>query len=157
MRGGRREKGSETSISRRRRAAVKAPSRGKCRTQSQQQQLEGSGVGSGIPMPQLLHTGRRRGHLNEVLTDIQARSEAELPKNKKKTHCHNDDRAKKLAMPSSDFQLQVASGRGASRGVVERGRRRRVPAKSSWRLGYLWLWLSGSFRKFKFPILDDFI
>lgn len=80
MRGGRREKGSETSISRRRRAAVKAPSRGKCRTQSQQQQLEGGGVGSGIPMPQLLHTGRRRGHLNEVLTDIQARSEAELPK-----------------------------------------------------------------------------
>lgn len=80
---GEREKGSETSISRRRRAAVKAPSRGKCRTQSQQQQLEGGG-GSGIPMPQLLHTGRRRGHLNEVLTDIQARSEAELPKNKKK-------------------------------------------------------------------------
>lgn len=121
MRGGRREKGSETSISRRRRAAVKAPSRGKCRTQSQQQQLEGGG-GSGIPMPQLLHTGRRRGHLNEVLTDIQARSEAELPKNKKKTHSHNDDRAKKLAMPSSDFQLQVASGRGACRG--ERGRLR---------------------------------
>lgn len=85
MRGGRREKGSETSISRRRRAAVKAPSRGKCRTQSQQQQLEGGGVGSGIPMPQLLHTGRRRGHLNEVLTDIQARSEAELPKKKKNT------------------------------------------------------------------------
>lgn len=84
-RGGRREKGSETSISRRRRAAVKAPSRGKCRTQSQQQQLEGGGVGSGIPMPQLLHTGRRRGHLNEVLTDIQARSEAELPKKKKNT------------------------------------------------------------------------
>lgn len=79
-RGGRREKGSETSISRRRRAAVKAPSRGKCRTQCQQQQFEGGGVGSGIPMPQLLHTGRRRGHLNEVLTDIQARSEAELPK-----------------------------------------------------------------------------
>lgn len=44
----------------------------------------GRGWGAGIPMPQLLHTGRRRGHLNEVLTDIQARSEAELPKKKKK-------------------------------------------------------------------------
>lgn len=70
-------------------------------------------------MPQLLHTGRRRGHLNEVLTDIQARSEAELPK--KKTHSHNDDRAKKLAMPSSDFQLQVASGRGVCRGRLRGG------------------------------------
>lgn len=61
-------------------------------------------------MPQLLHTGRRRGHLNEVLTDIQARSEAELPKK----NSLNDDRAKKLA--SSDFQLQVARMWGVLRG-----------------------------------------
>lgn len=45
---------------------------------------EGVGKGSGIPMPQLLHTGRRRGHLNEVLTDIQARSEAGTKKTSKK-------------------------------------------------------------------------
>lgn len=63
-------------------------------------------------MPQLLHTGRRRGHLNEVLTDIQARSEAEHPKK----NSLNDDRAKKLAMPSSDFQLQVARMWGVLRG-----------------------------------------
>lgn len=112
MRGGRREKGSETSISRRRRAAVKAPSRGKCRTQSQQQQLEGGGVGSGIPMPQLLHTGRRRGHLNEVLTDIQARSEAELPKNKKKHTATTTTERKSWQCQAAifNFKWQVEEG-----------------------------------------------
>lgn len=111
MRGGRREKGSETSISRRRRAAVKAPSRGKCRTQSQQQQLEGGG-GSGIPMPQLLHTGRRRGHLNEVLTDIQARSEAELPKKKKKHTATTTTERKSWQCQAAifNFKWQVEEG-----------------------------------------------
>lgn len=107
---GKEGKGSETSISRRRRAAVKAPSRGKCRTQSQQQQLEGGGVGSGIPMPQLLHTGRRRGHLNEVLTDIQARSEAELPKKNTATTT-TERKSWQCQAAIFNFKWQVEEGR----------------------------------------------
>jgi len=75
------ENGSETSISRRRRAAVKAPARGKCRTQEQQ-------------------CGRHCCCHRSSTWPFEWGADWRWPGQKTTDQ-------KKLAMPSSDFQLQV--------------------------------------------------